>query len=84
MSEIHDVLHTLIDVACGVQAHLSVNEAHLLHVGVDKALNDSTALDGPDTSPEPSPAQPANFPANPPYAEPYAPPAVSNAGEPVA
>jgi hypothetical protein len=78
MSEIHDVLHTLIDVASGVQAHLSAPEARLLHEGVDKALDDSTALDGPDTSPEPSPA-----PADPPYDAPY-PPAVSNAGEPVA
>jgi hypothetical protein len=75
MSEIHDVLHTLIDVASGVQAHLSAPEARLLHEGVDKALDDSTALDGPDTAPEPA-GEPA-------YQAPY-PPAVSNSGEPVA
>lgn len=59
MSEIHDVLHTLIDVAAGIQAHLSPHEATLLHEGVDKALADETALDGPDASLEPS-GQPAD------------------------
>lgn len=75
MSELHDVIHTLIDVASGVQARLSTHEAALLHEGVDKALSDATALDGPDVSAEPAPAQPENMPASPPYAEPYAPPA---------
>lgn len=81
MSELHDVIHTLIDVASGVQARLSTHEAALLHEGVDKALSDATALDGPGTSPEPSgdaPAQPEHFesvgPPAAPYGEPYAPP----------
>jgi hypothetical protein len=63
MSEIHDVLHTLIDVAAGLQAHLAAPEARLLHEAVDKALNDSTALDGPDTAPEPADEAPAPAPA---------------------
>jgi hypothetical protein len=63
MSEIHDVLHTLIDVAAGLQAHLAAPEARLLHEAVDKALNDSTALDGPDTAPEPTPKDEAPAPA---------------------
>lgn len=53
MSELHDVIHELIDVAAGVKARLSVHEANLLHEGVDKALADATALDGPDSAPEP-------------------------------
>lgn len=75
MSEIHDVLHTLIDVASGAQAHLNPHEATLLHEGVDKALADSTALDGPDTAPEPSGDEaPAPAPSD----------AYTNVGDPVA
>jgi hypothetical protein len=72
------VLHTLIDVAAGLQAHLAAPEARLLHEAVDKALNDSTALDGPDTAPEPGdyppPIAPEPLPAPEPVpADPSAP-----------
>lgn len=79
MSSLHDVIHTLIDVASGAQARLAPHEATLLHDAIDAALAEATKLEGPDVSAEPAPAeapaQPANMPASPPYAEPYDPPA---------
>jgi hypothetical protein len=86
MSEIHDVLHELIDVAAGVKARLSVHEANLLHEGVDKALADATDLDSPDSSPEPASDPAANEGNGAAQVDVFAPapPVVSNAGEPVA
>lgn len=56
MSSLHDVIHTLIDVASGAQARLAPHEASLLHDAIDAALAEATKLDGPDVSAEPAPA----------------------------
>jgi hypothetical protein len=51
MSELQDVIHTLIDVVSGAQAHLSPHEAAVLHDAVE--ADAQPALDGPDVAPEP-------------------------------
>ncbi len=50
---LHDVLHTLIDVAAGNRARLSPDDVAGLHdqVAADEAAGGS--LGGPDVSPEP-------------------------------